>query len=114
MDHGLTDLVGRMRRSALEYCALGLLREEEWGAFDLVRALAGDDGIAEREGTVYPVLAQMRRDGLVTTSWRELAPGGSYRYYAITEEGCAVLDAFVAEWLAFRTAVDAYLGTQAT
>jgi PadR family transcriptional regulator PadR len=45
----------------------------------------------------------------VTTSWRESDAGPPRRYYLITREGLAALDAFVADWTSFRGAVDAVL-----
>jgi PadR family transcriptional regulator PadR len=111
MEGGPADLVGRMKHGALEYCALGLLREGERGAFDLVRALAGEAGLAEREGPVYPVLARMRRDGLIVTTWRDSQPGRPVRFYRITDEGLAVLESFREEWLELRGRVDGFLGT---
>jgi PadR family transcriptional regulator PadR len=110
MESGPAELVGRMRREALEYCALGLLREGERGAFELVREL-GSAGLAEREGPVYPLLARMRHEGLVVTTWREAEAGRSSRYYRITEEGVAALDEFQQQWVDFRTRVDTLLGT---
>jgi PadR family transcriptional regulator PadR len=112
MEDGAAELVGRMKHGALEYCALGLLRGGELGAFDLVRALAGAAGLAEREGPVYPVLARMRREGLIVTTWRDARPGRPSRFYRITDEGMTALDAFRAEWLAFRDRVDAFLGEE--
>lgn len=111
MVSGPAELVSRMRRGALEYCALGLLRDGERGAFELVRELAGDAGLAEREGPVYPLLARMRHDGLVVTTWREGGAGRSSRYYRITDEGIAALDEFQQQWVDFRTRVDALLRT---
>ena len=111
MTSGPAELVGRMRRGALEYCALALLREGELDAYDLVRALAGEAGLAEREGPVYPVLARMRHDGLVVTTWRDTEPGKPGRYYRITDEGVAALAEFERAWVEFRERVDAILGT---
>jgi PadR family transcriptional regulator PadR len=111
MTSGPAEQVGRMRRGALEYCALGLLRDGELGAFELVRALAGQSGLSDREGPVYPVLARMRLDGLVVSTWRDAEPGKPCRYYRITEEGAAALAEFERAWVEFRGRVDAILGT---
>ena len=110
MRSGPAELVGRMRHIALEFGALGLLRDGERGAFELVRELAGERGLADQEGPVYPVLARMRRDGLVVTTWRDAEPGHPRRCYRITDEGLAVLEAFLSEWVDFRGRVDTLLG----
>jgi PadR family transcriptional regulator PadR len=98
-----------LRRGVAEYCVLAVLRDEESYAFDIVRVLAQAGGLVTSEGTIYPLLARLRRDSLVTTSWRESDAGPPRRYYLITREGLAALDAFVADWTSFRDAVDAVL-----
>lgn len=111
MRSGPAELVGRMRHVALVFCALALLRDGERGAFELVRQLAGENGLAELEGPVYPVLARMRGDGLLVTTWRDAEPGHPRRYYRITDQGLTALDAFTTEWVDFRDRVDALLGS---
>jgi PadR family transcriptional regulator PadR len=100
--------IPELSRGVVEHCVLALLREGESYAFELVRVL-GQRGLVTSEGTIYPLLARLRRDGLVSTTWRESVSGPPRRYYRITDEGGRVLDTFVAEWTTFRDAVDALL-----
>jgi PadR family transcriptional regulator, regulatory protein PadR len=98
--------IAQMRRGTLEYCVLALLRDEERYGFDLVRALGELDGMVTSEGTIYPLLSRLRRDGLVTTTWSESPSGPPRRYYRLTEAGSEALEAFAREWIRFRDAVD--------
>jgi PadR family transcriptional regulator PadR len=98
-----------MRRGAIEYCVLALLREDEMYGFELTRALAAADGLVTSEGTVYPLLARLRREGLVETFWRESSQGPPRRYYRLTRDGRAALEAFVVQWRRFRDTVDGLL-----
>jgi PadR family transcriptional regulator PadR len=100
--------IPELSRGVVEHCVLALLREGESYAFELVRVL-GVRGLVTSEGTIYPLLARLRRDGLVSSTWRESASGPPRRYYQITVSGKAVLDAFVADWTRFRDAVDVIL-----
>jgi PadR family transcriptional regulator, regulatory protein PadR len=97
-----------LSRGVVEHCVLALIRDEESYAFEIVRVL-GARGLVTSEGTIYPLLARLRRDGLVTTIWRESDAGPPRRYYRITDAGRRVLDTFVADWTRFRDAVDALL-----
>jgi PadR family transcriptional regulator, regulatory protein PadR len=101
-----SELTAQLRRGVLEYCVLALLRTEERYAFDLVRELAEMDGMVISEGTIYPMLARMRRDGTVETTWRESPSGPPRRYYRMSARGLKALLSFKQEWSTFRDAVD--------
>ena len=102
-------LTAQMRRGMLQYCVLALLAEEERYGFDLVKALGEVEGMVTSEGTIYPLLSRLRRDGLVETTWQESPSGPPRRYYGLTAAGCAALEAFAEEWSRFRNAVDHFI-----
>lgn len=97
-----------MRRGALEYCVMALIAQTPRYAFDLIDAL-GKTGMLTTEGTLYPLLSRLRRDGLVKTNWRESTDGPPRRYYELTADGRRALAAFRTEWTTFRSAVDGIL-----
>jgi PadR family transcriptional regulator PadR len=105
--------ISQLRRGVLEFCVLALLGDTERYGFEIVRALAEADGLVTSEGTLYPLLARLRRDGVVETTWRESPSGPPRRYYRLTPAGRAALTAFLAEWTRFRTSVDTLLETGA-
>lgn len=102
-------LLAQMRRGTLQYCVLALLADEERYGFDLVRALGQVDGMVTSEGTIYPLLSRLRRDGLVDSTWRESRSGPPRRYYRLTRAGRTALDGFLREWSRFRDAVDHFM-----
>lgn len=103
------NVLSQLRRGTLEYCVLALLRDGERYGFELVRTLSQADGMVTSEGTIYPLLTRLRRESLVTTSWRESDAGPPRRYYRLTEAGHAALADFTKEWSRFRDAVDTLL-----
>ena len=104
----------QLRRGALEFCVLALLRDRPRYGFDLVRELSEADGLLTSEGTIYPLLSRLRKDGLVTTTWQESDAGPPRRYYALTTDGRTALERFVVDWRRFRDGVDRVLGTAPT
>jgi PadR family transcriptional regulator PadR len=98
--------VAQMRRGVLPYCVLAMLRDNQRYGFELVRTLAGIDGMVTGEGTIYPLLARLRRQGLVETTWQESASGPPRRYYRLTAAGRTALDEFAADWALLRDSVD--------
>jgi PadR family transcriptional regulator, regulatory protein PadR len=79
------------------YALIAALRDRSGGAFDLP------------EGTVYPALHRLERDGAVTSSW---AAGSARRrrVYALTPTGEAALVAKRAQWREFSRGVQAIVG----
>lgn len=103
------DVLSELRRGVLEHCVLAVVRERESYGFDIVRTLSRNGGLVTSEGTIYPLLSRLRRQGLVETRWRESDAGPPRRYYSISEEGRRVLELFTAEWRDFQSAVDSVL-----
>jgi PadR family transcriptional regulator PadR len=99
----------QLRRGVLEFCVLAMLRGGERYAFELVRTLGESEGMVTSEGTLYPLLTRMRKEGLVETSWRESPSGPPRRYYSLTATGRSTLSAFEQEWARFRDTVDTFL-----
>ena len=87
---------------------MALIRETPRYAFDLIEGLA-KTGLLTTEGTLYPLLSRLRRDGLVRTEWRESSGGPPRRYYELTADGRRALTTFKNEWTSFRSAVDGIL-----
>ncbi len=96
----------QLRRGVLEFCVLALLGGEERYAYDLVERLGAMDGLVTSEGTIYPLLSRLRRDGLVATRWRESVHGPPRRYYRLTPAGDRALATFSDDWSRFRDSVD--------
>ncbi len=87
-----------------------LLQSDDRYAFDLVRDLASLDGMVTSEGTIYPLLARLRKEELVASTWQESPSGPPRRYYRLTAKGRKALAAFTEEWERFRDAVDQLIG----
>jgi PadR family transcriptional regulator PadR len=98
--------ISQLRRGILEFCVLALLRDTERYGFEIVRTLSEADGLVTTEGTLYPLLSRLRKEGVVETTWRESQSGPPRRYYQLTPNGQALLEAFVGEWTRFRSSVD--------
>jgi PadR family transcriptional regulator PadR len=105
------NLVAQMRRGVLPYCVLAMVRDKERYGFELVQSLAGIDGMVTGEGTIYPLLARLRRQGLVETTWRESTAGPPRRYYRIAPAGREALAEFTGSWRRLRDSVDDLLAS---
>ena len=102
-------LITQMRKGAMEYCVLALLAGRQRYGYELVQALSRVDGMLVTEGTVYPILSRLKRDGLVSTEWQESTEGPPRKYYRLTHQGEAALQEFRIQWRIFANAVDTVL-----
>ena len=101
--------LGQVRKGVAEQCVLALLTRGEMYGVELARELAARGRIIAGEGTLYPMLARLRRNGLVETSWQESNAGPPRRYYRLTRDGELALASFKKQWTGFRDAVDEIL-----
>lgn len=87
----------QMRKGMLEYCVLLLLSREASYANDIIIRLREAELIVV-EGTLYPLLTRLKKDGLLSYQWRESTQGPPRKYYELTEAGRLFLQGLDAAW----------------
>ena len=99
----------QLLRGVLDLCLLAVVEEEPAYGYEMTKRLRARGLSIVGEGSIYPLLGRLERDGLVDT-YRAASNGGPPRkYYRLTDGGRRVLEAGVSEWRAARDAVDAVL-----
>lgn len=76
----------QMRKGVLTYCILLLCRDGKVYTSDIIRRLH-DAELIVVEGTLYPLLNRLAREGLLGYEWRESEQGPPRKYYWLTDEG---------------------------
>jgi PadR family transcriptional regulator PadR len=92
-----TDKFSAIRKGLLEFALLKLIDAERVYVADLLRRLAGTP-FATQEGTLYPLLSRMRREGLLDYEWRESDAGPPRQYYVLTTLGREELQELSQYW----------------
>lgn len=87
----------QMRKGMLEYCVLLLLRGEASYASDIIVRLKEAELIVV-EGTLYPLLTRLKKEGLLTYEWRESTQGPPRKYYKLTDAGSLFLCGLDEAW----------------
>jgi PadR family transcriptional regulator PadR len=77
---------GPIRKGLLEFLILKIVSTKRVYAADILKRLSTTD-FATQEGTLYPLLSRMRRDGLVDYEWKESDAGPPRKYYELTAHG---------------------------
>ena len=88
----------QMRKGMLEYCIMLLLRHRAAYASDIIANLKEAELIVV-EGTLYPLLTRLKKDGLLGYEWQESTQGPPRKYYSLTPEGEATLSELDKAWL---------------
>ena len=88
--------------------ALTLLDGAESYGYDLIRRVRELSGgqLQWTEGTLYPVLHRLEREGLIVSSWRESEVGRRRKYYTLSAEGRASLAEEKKDWLTVHRLLD--------
>jgi PadR family transcriptional regulator PadR len=86
----LTERFTAIRKGLLEFVILRIVSVDKVYVADILKRLR-DTEFATQEGTLYPLLSRMRRDGLVDYEWQESDAGPPRKYYALTARGRAHL-----------------------
>ncbi|MDQ3170961.1 MAG: PadR family transcriptional regulator [Acidobacteriota bacterium] len=86
----LNDRFTAIRKGLLEYVILRIVSVDKVYVADILKRLRETE-FATQEGTLYPLLSKMRRDGLVDYEWQESDAGPPRKYYALTASGRAHL-----------------------
>ncbi len=86
---------------------LALLIDEPMYGYQLVKALEQrSDGYFQfREGTLYPALHRLEKDGLLQGEWQPSPNGQKRRYYHVTDHGRTEMGARLSQWQGFTEAV---------
>ena len=88
---------------------LSLLAEGEKYGYQMIAELArrSDNTFQLKEGTLYPILHALEKEGRVKSFRREAENGRERKYYRITPTGLALLQDKAEDWRLFSEKVNA-------
>lgn len=96
-----------MREGSTTILILSILSEKPMYGYQLSKELATRSGgfFTFKEGTLYPALHRLEKEGLLTSYWEVVAEGPSRKYYTITECGQDALASKTGDWSRFARAL---------
>lgn len=85
---------------------LSILKKEDLYGYRIIRELeiASENAFEMTEGTLYPILHALEKEGALESYWREI-DGRSRKYYHITKKGLRQLSEKQKEWESFSHSV---------
>jgi PadR family transcriptional regulator PadR len=101
---GINDKFVAIRKGLLEFLILKIVAADKVYVADILRRLSETD-FATQEGTLYPLLSKMRRDGLLDYEWQESDAGPPRKYYELTTKGRSQLAELNDYWKHLNTTI---------
>ena len=104
-----------LRKGSTTVLVLSLLREKPMYGYQIAKELKrrSQDYFDFKEGTLYPALHRLEKDGLVRGEWQVVERGPSRKYYHLTEKGTRELVRSAREWTSFARQLIAVVGSDA-
>ena len=96
----------QLRKGMLELCILNDIRNKQMYGYEIVRRLRRIEGLIINEGTIYPILSRLKRQGLIKSYMQESPEGPPRKYYELTQDGKKLTAQMNAYWEAIRNETD--------
>ncbi|CAM2874615.1 PadR family transcriptional regulator [Hathewaya histolytica] len=93
-------------RGTLEGCILKIINDNEVYGYEIAEKLKGFGLDEVSEGTIYPLLLRLEKNGLVSSEKKESAFGPKRKYYKLTILGKKELKEFFKTWQELKNSVD--------
>ena len=80
----------QMRKGFIAFCVLKVCSKKLVYTSDIIKELR-DAKLVVVEGTIYPLLSRLQKEGLLSHEWQESEQGPPRKYYKITDFGEQVM-----------------------
>ncbi|MEL6945664.1 MAG: PadR family transcriptional regulator [Bacteroidota bacterium] len=77
----------QVKKGVLSFIVLKVLHEREFYGYELIEEVKKYTKIEIAEGTLYPLMNRLKKEGLVESKWVEQSSGIPRKYYHLTDDG---------------------------
>jgi PadR family transcriptional regulator PadR len=96
----------QLRRGGLDLAILLTVSAGPRYGLAIIQHLEAFTDLVVTEGTIYPILGRLTRDGLLEAQWVEGEAPHPRKYYRLTRVGAKRLADMKSEWRAFAEKID--------
>ncbi|MBT1062495.1 PadR family transcriptional regulator [Bowmanella sp. Y26] len=98
----LTDVIAKweaqLRKGTLELAILAALDNQTRYGLELLNFLHGYPSLVITEGTLYPLLDRLKRDGVISAYWQQEGDTRPRKYFTLTDLGRQKLTLLNERW----------------
>jgi PadR family transcriptional regulator, regulatory protein PadR len=91
------DKFSAIKKGLLEMVVLKIISRDKLYAAEILDILSRTE-FATQDGTLYPLLSRLKREGLVDYQWVESEAGPPRKYYQLTAKGETQLKSILEYW----------------
>ena len=93
----IEDKYGPIKKGLLEVVVLRIISRQKVYAAEILQKLSTTE-FATQEGTLYPLLSRLKREGALEYEWVESEAGPPRKYYCLTPKGKEVMEQIIEYW----------------
>ena len=86
----------QIKKGVIEVCVFAILSKKDSYGYELAETISSHIEISE--GTIYPLLRRLTKEGYFTTYLRESPEGPPRKYYKITGHGIEYKKSLLKDW----------------
>lgn len=96
-----------LSKGSIGMLLLSILSQQDMYGYQMIKELESQSKnvFTLKEGTLYPLLHTMEKNGFLEAYWQQQDNGRKRKYYTITENGREELKKQTEEWITFSNAV---------
>ena len=99
----------QLLHGVLDMCLLSIIDEEPSYGYEMVRKLRGRGLDLASEGSIYPLLSRLQKQGIIEGYLVQSSKGPARKYYRMSAQGNDLLEQWLVDWSQFRNSVDGVL-----
>ncbi len=100
----------QLMRGTLEGCILKIISEKTTYGYEILLSLKSRGFSDISEGTIYPLLLRLEKQGSIVSSLLPSPLGPKRKYYSITDDGRRYLLSFINSWKQISNSVSEIIG----
>lgn len=106
--NSIENTTAQMRKGSLEFCILLIISHQKVYTSNIITCLK-EANLIVVEGTIYPLLNRLKREGMLEYSWEESPHGPPRKYYTLTDNGRVTLEQLKLAWITLSTSINSLL-----
>lgn len=105
-DEFISKWKSQVKKGTLSFIVLNAISTKELYGYELIEIIKESTAIEIAEGTLYPLMNRLKKEGLASSKWIEQESGIPRKYYVLTEDGRSTLKYMRQYWTELESSIN--------